>query len=81
MLFKSSFNSFARNEDWLFGEMPLNDLSVNFKTPVDFSDYRSYGKDATFRVAIECNIMVTHLKEGPFVEFVYILGDGCNKAT
>ncbi len=81
MLFKSIFNSFTGNEDRLFGEMPLNDLSVNLKVPVDFSYYSSYGKFASFCISIECNIMIPHLQEGFFVEFVNIFGYGCNKAT
>lgn len=81
MLFKSIFNSFTGNEDRFFGEMPLDDLSVNFKTPVDFSDYGSHGKFASFRIALEGNVMIPHLQEGFFVEFVNIFGDRCNKAT
>ncbi|MHB1278989.1 MAG: hypothetical protein ACYC1Q_11405 [Bacteroidia bacterium] len=81
MLLKSAFNSFTGNENRLFGEMPLNDLPVNLKTPMYFSDYGPYGKFASFRIALEGNIMIPHLQEGFPVQFVNIFGDGCNKAT
>ena len=81
MLLKSVFNSLTGNKDRLFGKMPLDDLAVNFKTPMDFSDYGSNRKFASFCVALEGNVMIPHLQEGFPVQFVNIFGDRRNKAA